>query len=84
MSFEIDDDSRKAFEEFCMDVGLNVSVAFSLFVKAVIREQRIPFEIAAGEDPFYSPANQRRLQKSIEQLDAGLGTEHGLIELADE
>ena len=80
VSFEIDEEAMKAFEEFCLDVGMSASVAVSLFVKAVIREQRIPFEIASSAGPFYSPANQERLRRSLEQLNAGLGVERALIE----
>jgi DNA-damage-inducible protein J len=37
---------------------MGASVAVNLFVKTVIRERRIPFEVAASDDPFYSAANQ--------------------------
>lgn len=50
-------------------------------MKAVLRERRIPFEIAAETGPFYSEANINRLKKSIAQLDAGSGNEHELIEV---
>ena len=43
---EIDEETLNQFEEFCSLVGLNVSVAFNIFARAVLREKRIPFEIA--------------------------------------
>jgi DNA-damage-inducible protein J len=64
------------------DMGLNMTTAFTIFTKAVVRQGKIPFEIAA--DPFYSEANQARLMKSIAQLEAGKGTAHELIEVDDE
>lgn len=48
ISFRIDDEDKMAFEEFCSNTGMNMSMAFNLFVKKVIREQRIPFEINTG------------------------------------
>jgi len=36
------------------NVGMSASTAINLFVKAVLRENRIPFEIAQNPDPFYS------------------------------
>ena len=78
---EVEDKSR--FIAFCDSVGLTPSAAVNLFVKTVIREHRIPFEIKV-EDPFYSPSNQLHLMKSIQQLRDGKGTVHELIEDTDE
>jgi DNA-damage-inducible protein J len=55
-------------------------VAVNLFAKTVIRERRIPFDIVASDDPFYSAANQARLKKSLDQINAGGGTVHDLAE----
>ena len=79
----MDENIKKQFDAFCADVGMNASVAINLFAKAVLRERRIPFEIAASDDPFFGEANQARLRKSIEQLNAGKGTAHELIEAED-
>lgn len=80
MSIRMDEDVKRLFDAFCADVGMNPSVAVNLFVRTVIREQRIPFEIAAQSDPFYNPVNQAVLRRSIAQLDAGMGTRHELVE----
>lgn len=68
------------FDSFCDSVGLNASVAINMFIKTVLRERKIPFEIAAPE-PFYSVENQRHLMASIQQLRDGKGTKHELIEV---
>lgn len=81
LSVRMDEDLKRRFDAFCSDVGMNASVAVNLFVRAVVREQRIPFEITAK--PFWSAENQNVLRHSIAQLDAGMGTAHELIE-ADE
>ena len=44
--------------------------------KMVTHKRRIPFEISAPADPFYSPENIDRLKKSIAQLESGKGTIH--------
>ena len=74
LSVRMDEHLKKQFDIFCADVGMNASVAVNMFAKAVIREKRIPFEIASSDDPFYSAANQARLRRSLEQLNAGKGT----------
>ena len=81
LSIRVDSDDKKRFEAFCNETGMNVSVAVNIFMKKVIREQKIPFEITA--DPFYSEANIARLNKSIEDVRTGKATlkEHELIEV---
>lgn len=79
----VDEEDKERFISFCDSVGLTSSAAINMFVKAVIREQSIPFEIKAG-DPFYSASNQRHLMRSARQLREGKGTAHELIEDSDE
>ncbi|MCI9432355.1 MAG: type II toxin-antitoxin system RelB/DinJ family antitoxin [Oscillospiraceae bacterium] len=48
LNVRMDEDLKRRFDSFCAEVGMNASVAVNLFVKAVIREQRIPFEITTA------------------------------------
>lgn len=83
LTSRIDENDKEKFISFCDSTGLTASAAINMFVKAVIREHRIPFEIKV-DDPFYSDSNQRHLMKSIHELKAGKGTAHELIEDYDE
>jgi len=83
LTARVEDYDKAAFDEFCSSVGLTTSAAINLYVKVVVRDRKIPFEIKQ-EDPFYSAANQARLRKAIKQLEEGKGTVHELIEAGDE
>ena len=75
----IDEGVKRQAEELFEEMGLNMSSAVTLFLKAVIRENRIPFEIKA--DPFYSPQNQARLRAAAADMDARRNVAaHELIE----
>jgi DNA-damage-inducible protein J len=50
----ISDQDKTEFEAFCASVGLNTSVAVNLYVKAVLRGKRIPFEIVSPQEPVPS------------------------------
>ncbi|MBR1438539.1 MAG: type II toxin-antitoxin system RelB/DinJ family antitoxin [Synergistaceae bacterium] len=76
----VDEDDKIKFNAFCSDVGLNASTALNLFIKAVIRDNCIPFAISRTSDPFYSKANQDYVLKSVQELRAGKGTPHELID----
>ncbi|MCI1721788.1 MAG: type II toxin-antitoxin system RelB/DinJ family antitoxin [Lachnospiraceae bacterium] len=78
LSVRIDKEDKKNFETFCSETGMNVSVAINMFVKDVIREQRLPFEVAA--DPFYSKTNIARLKKSAAEMARTGGTIHEVMD----
>ena len=84
ISAHIDENDKMAFDNFCSDVGLNTSAAINLFVKAVLGERRIPFEISQSGAPFYSESNQAHFMKAIQELRDGKGTVHELIEVEEE
>lgn len=83
LTARVDESDKSAFDAFCHSVGLTSSAAINMYVKAVLRERRIPFEIRQ-EDPFYSASNQEYIMKSVAELRAGKGTAHDLIEVDDE
>jgi len=83
LSVRMDADIKRRFDAFCADAGMNATVAVNIFARTVLREQRIPFEIVGSDDPFYSIKNQARLKTAMEQLDAGKGSVHDLIEAKD-
>ena len=78
VSIRMDEDLYQEFSEFADRVYLPVSALISSFAAATVREQRLPFDVAA--DPFYAPANQARISAAIDRLEAGQGTVHELIE----
>lgn len=79
ISLRIDDDVKQSAEQTFKAIGISTSTAITIFLKAVARENRIPFELKG--DPFYSPANISRLEKAIADIKAGHKlSEHELIE----
>ena len=46
MTVSVDEYERDRFNEFCTAAGIDASTAVRMFVKAVLRENRIPFEVS--------------------------------------
>lgn len=46
INIRMDSKLKKDFEEFCQDVGMSMSTAFTLFAKRTVRDNQIPFEIS--------------------------------------
>ena len=84
LTARVDQKDKTDFDTFCSNVGLNTSTAINLFVKADLREKRIPFEIAQAPDPLFSESNIAYVKKSVQELKEGKGTAHELIEVDDE
>lgn len=87
LSVRLDKNDKKLFERFCEETGMNVSTAINMYVKNVIHNQKLPFEVAVQEvavqDPFYNPDNLACLRRAIDELERTGGTLHELEE-ADE
>lgn len=82
ITIRMDEKLKKQAEILFEDMGINMTTAFTMFTKAVVRQNKIPFEICA--DPFYSAENQYHLQRAIADLEAGRGQIHELIEDGNE
>lgn len=84
LTARVDARDKIDFDAFCSNVGINTSTAINMFVKAVLHENHIPFEIAQNPDPFFSESNMTYVKKSVQELRAGKGTSHELIEVDNE
>lgn len=45
LTVRVNSEDKKKFEEFCNATGMNISVAVNMFVKSVIRDGKLPFEV---------------------------------------
>lgn len=81
INFRMDADEKTSFENICEQLGISITAAFKMFTKKVIREKRIPFDLAL--DPFYSESNMRHLSKIVSEIESGKAVlqEHDLIEV---
>lgn len=80
ISVRVDDDVKIGAERTFDAIGLSMSTAINVFLKACARENRIPFELTA--DPFYSRSNMRYLENLMNDIKNGNAhfAEHELIE----
>ena len=82
VTIRLDRDVKEEAEKIFNNFGMNLSTAFNIFARQVLRQGKIPFEIY---DPFYSVKNQAELRHRITDIEAGKNTaSHELIEIDDE
>ena len=51
MTFSLDAPTKKRFVDFCNNIGLSASSVITVYIKTVVRENRIPFTISADPLP---------------------------------
>ena len=92
VSFRMDSDVKKDMETLCFKLGLNMTTAFNIFARKMVREQSIPFEVSISKKEeemdesdrlFYSEPNISYIKKVIKEIEEGKAklVEHDLIEV---
>ena len=81
VNIRIDDGLKERADFLFEELGLNMTTAVNIFIRQVVRQGCIPFDITIHTDPFYSDSNMRVLRQSIADADADILTEHDLIEV---
>ena len=54
----MDADVKKRFDELCKDFGMSSNTAFNMFARAVIKSERIPFDVESDERALIERARQ--------------------------
>ncbi len=67
----MDEELKEQFDQFCMAVGMTMTTAITVFAIAAVKEQRIPFEISAPNEPFYSKQNIDHLHSIAAEVESG-------------
>ncbi|MDR0858402.1 MAG: type II toxin-antitoxin system RelB/DinJ family antitoxin [Oscillospiraceae bacterium] len=71
LNIKIDKELKEQAEMFFGELGLSFSAAVGLFVRQSLRQGKIPFELTAYSDAFYSESNQTALRQSISEASEG-------------
>ncbi len=68
ITINVDSKDKDTFSEICNKMGMNVTTAINVFIKAVNRTRKIPFEIEAEEDENFNEETLAAMQESLEIL----------------
>lgn len=71
VSLRFEDNMKRDLDEMCDAMGMNLTTFFMIYAKAALRERKIPFEIVAPIDPFFSPSNMQALAQSFQEAANG-------------
>ena len=78
VNFRMDEELKKSMESICQELGINMTTAFTIFAKAVVREREIPFKLSAEPKDMtehWTPAKwedvKEKLKVAEEQFEYG-------------
>ena len=46
INIRMDEQLKKQFDHLCNELGMNMTTAFNIFAKTMVRQQRTPFEVS--------------------------------------
>ena len=73
LSTRLDETPKKSFDTICDDFGITSTAAITVFMKTVVRERRIPFEIKAStKEPVNKDAWAAFLEMRAAAAEAGI------------
>ncbi len=68
LTINTDEKTAENFYTFCEELGLDISTAITLFMKACLREQKIPFELKVSKKEVIQNINIKTKPATIEEL----------------
>lgn len=74
VNIRMDETLKQQFDHLCSELGLNMSTAFNIFAKTMVRQQKIPFEVSLNApNPETMAAiddvnNRRNLSKTFHSV----------------
>lgn len=80
VTFRMDKNDKEAFESIINDLGLNLSSAFNIFAKAVIRKGGVPFEL---KTKIPNEETQKAIYRAKNDIDLEEMSLEELIEIAN-
>ena len=70
INVRVDERDKQLFDSFCSEIGINMSTAINMFMKATLRGQKIPFELKA--DPYFTGVNMQYILEGVRAYNQGV------------
>lgn len=76
ITVRVDEDVKKQFDTFCENVGMNLTTAMNMFMRAVIRTRQLPFTVTDVVVNSDSVQNAKDAIKTMQSISATNGTDN--------
>lgn len=75
INIRMDENLKEQFDHLCNELGMNMTTAFNIFAKTVVRQRRIPFDISLDVPNAETVAamkdvdNNRNMSRSFDSVE---------------
>jgi DNA-damage-inducible protein J len=76
----MDADIKEQLDNFCNAVGMNTNTAINMFARRVVRDKKLPFEVALIGEPLTGEACLAEMSRRVKKIETGCTTPHEWIE----
>lgn len=83
-SVRMDEGLKRQFDGLCQEFGMNATTAINVFARAVVRQRKIPFEIASPEPEITRDGAMQAFMALREQAKANNISDMSLEEINEE
>ena len=71
VTLRMEDNVKEALDDMLDSMGMNIATFYNIYTLRTLRDRKIPFDITAPADPFYSDANVAQIKKAQGQIKNG-------------
>lgn len=71
VTLRMEDNVKDDLDEMLASMGMNIATFYNIYTLRTLRDRKIPFDITAPVDPFYSESNMAQIKKAQNQIQNG-------------
>ena len=71
VTLRMEDNVKKDLDDMLDSMGMNIATFYNIYTLRTLRDRKIPFDITAPVDPFYSETNMAQIKKAQNQIQNG-------------
>ena len=87
VTVRVEEETKRQFDAFCDNVGMNITTAFNLFMKATLRTRTLPFTIsdmdAYNQETKLILARAKEAMKAMQEESIANGTSNMTMDEID-
>jgi DNA-damage-inducible protein J len=83
ITVRVDENTKRDFDSFCDNVGINITTAFNMFIKATLRTRQLPFIVTDIETRNQARQELRRAFDAAQKQSVMNGTDKMTTEEID-
>jgi len=84
VTVRVDEDVKRDFDAFCDNVGINITTAFNMFIKATLRTRKLPFIVTDIDSQSQARKELGEAFRAAQEQSVMNGTDKMTMEEIDE